>query len=226
MDTTDITQAGLEAPAKSAKDLELRRRIMDKAQEIFLQFGFSRVTMDELASELGMSKKTLYKHFSSKEDLVLNIIRGMCTAIDCQIDIFMRDEHTNSVEKLNKILSYVHNTLSKINTSMAQDVRRYMPDLWSEMERFRREHSERCVGALFQQGMDEGIFRSDIDRQISVMIYTTAVNNLINPSLLAELPYSASDVYRNFVRIFFEGFLTDKGRSELSVVKEKTKRKK
>jgi AcrR family transcriptional regulator len=76
-----------DTPIKDTKDSETRQRILSTAQQIFLKTGFSKVTMDELANELGMSKKTLYKHFSSKEDL----LKVIMTEFRCGIDDYVNE---------------------------------------------------------------------------------------------------------------------------------------
>jgi AcrR family transcriptional regulator len=202
-------------PIRDTKDKETRARIIAKANEVFLKTGFSKVTMDELANELGMSKKTLYKHFSSKEDL----LKVMMTEFRCEvhdyIDSCMGNGEIDFVEKLKRIMIYVSEQMAKVSTPFAEDMRRNAPELWKEMEQFRHEHGVENFTKLLREGMKAGIFRSDINEYLIAMIYINSAQSLVNPSILAEMPFTAAEVFTAIKKVVFQGILTEEGRKKV-----------
>ena len=85
-----------------ADELDIKDRILTRAEEMFLRFGYSKVTMDEIAANLGMSKKTLYKFFPSKEELVREIIYKMRCGVKDYIDDLLANDEMDFVEKINE----------------------------------------------------------------------------------------------------------------------------
>ncbi|HYF04346.1 MAG TPA: TetR/AcrR family transcriptional regulator [Patescibacteria group bacterium] len=200
---------------KDHRDKETRARIITKANEVFLKMGFSKVTMDELANDLGMSKKTLYKHFSSKDDL----LRAMMTEFRCEvhdyIDSCMCNTEIDFVEKLKRIMVYVSEQMAKVSTPFAEDMRRNAPELWKEMEKFRHEHGVENFTKLLREGIQAGIFRSDINEYLIAMIYINSAQSLVNPAILTEIPFTASEVFTAIKKVVFQGILTDEGRKRV-----------
>ncbi|MES2767167.1 MAG: TetR/AcrR family transcriptional regulator [Bacteroidota bacterium] len=202
-------------PIRDNKDKETRARIVAKANEVFLKIGFSKVTMDELANDLGMSKKTLYKHFSSKEDL----LKVMMTEFRCEvheyIDSCMSNTEIDFVEKLKRVMVYVSEQMAKVSTPFAEDMRRNAPELWKEMEQFRQEHGVENFTKLLQEGMKAGIFRSDVNEYLIAMIYINSAQSLCNPAILAEIPFTAAEVFTAIKKVVFQGILTEEGRKKV-----------
>ena len=89
------------------EEKEIKERILKQAEQLFLQFGYSKVTMDEIAANLGMSKKTLYKFFPSKEELVREIIYKMRCGVKDYIDDLLANNEMDFVEKLKRLMNLI-----------------------------------------------------------------------------------------------------------------------
>jgi len=194
-------------------DSEVRTRILNKAREHFFRSGFTKVTTDEIAAELGMSKKTLYKFFPSKEKLLRGAVETHLKETEVGIQRVLRDGRIDFVEKLKRLMKFIGEQLSRLGKPFIHDVRRNAPEVWREVDEFRRTRILSEFGKLFKQGAQKGVFRSDFDLQLILMMYTSAVQEMVNPEVLSQLPNSAAEVVDTIIKVIFEGMLTDEARA-------------
>ena len=120
-------------------DTEIKDRILTIAEEMFLKFGYSKVTMDEIAANLGMSKKTLYKFFPSKEVLVREIIYKMRCGIKDYIDSLLANDEMDFVEKLKRLMNLIGNQSSKLQGPLLEDLHKNIPEVWQQINEFRKK---------------------------------------------------------------------------------------
>jgi AcrR family transcriptional regulator len=197
-----------------ATDVEIKQRITEKARDWFFQFGFSKVTMDELATELGMSKKTLYKYFTSKEQLLWEIYKITTDDFKSSAENIYADEKTDFVDKLALVLQKNCSTTSQWSKTFLADIQKHARDIWEEVEKFRQDSIMGRFGKFFSEGVANGFFRNDIDQNLTLIIYTRMIQGIINPDVLSQIPYSAAQVYDAIIKIVYEGVLTDAGREK------------
>ena len=195
-------------------DLELKERILTAAREYFFTNGFSKVTMEEFAQSMGMSKKTIYKFFLSKDDLVKAITREKLINIHHRCEMFRNDSSMEFIERIKSTITYLTTEMQKMKPQFYIDIQRTMPDLWKEVDNFRNEKVTNDFALMVQQGVDLGIFRNDVNVQVFVLMYSSAMRSIVNPEALSNLPLNLSQAYQAAVTIFFEGMMTDEGRSK------------
>ena len=123
-----------------AGELEIKDRILTIAEEMFLKFGYSKVTMDEIAANLGMSKKTLYKFFPSKEELVREIIYKMRCGVKDYIDDLLANNEMDFVEKLKRMMNLIGNQSSKLQGPLLEDLHKNIPEVWKQINEFRKDN--------------------------------------------------------------------------------------
>lgn len=197
-----------------SEEMEIKQRIMRAAGEKFIQYGFSKVTMEEIAEELGMSKKTLYQHYDSKMVLLQELVAhkvGECNGFMCGLT---DTKNMAFVEKLKKMIEFVGTLYTSFNKHFVDDMRKHAPEVWKVIDDHRRKHIVEEFGQLIREGVEKGKFRSDVDEKLSTLIMLTLVENLINPETLSNLPYTATQIFENISKIFYEGFLTEEARAE------------
>ncbi len=186
---------------------------------MFLQFGFSRVTMEEIAAELGMSKKTIYRFFPGKEQLLKEMVTGM----RCKVEDYVQELWANTempfIEKLKNLMNYIGTQSITLRGPLGHDIQKNFPQLWEEINESRRTHSLQKFNLLINEGMEKGIFRKDIDQQIIVLLYMNAIQGILNPEVLAQLPYTANQVFESSIRVFMEGIFTEEGRNKYLSIK-------
>lgn len=196
---------------------ELRSRIMARAEEKFFQIGFSRVTMDELAEELGISKKTLYKHFESKMALVENVVRTNIGQVAECIEQIVRSE-VDFMDRIRAVLSLAAGQLIRVGNTFMYDLYRNAPELWRQIDEFRSKKFVAILTSLVQEGMKQGLVHRDIDSSLIVRTYYHAFRNILSPDELANLSLTATEVLESLARIIYTGILTERGRKNFETL--------
>lgn len=199
------------------EERESRLRILGVAQAQFFALGFTRVTMDAIAAELGMSKKTLYAHFSSKHALLQEVMRQKREAIRQGVDRIVGDAGLDFGERLMHLTEFIATHLSAYGPFFLNDLKRNAPDVWAEMEDARRKNILGTFSNLVAEGVSKGVFRQDVNRQLLVLMYANLVQSIVNPEALAQLPLSASQAFEGIVSVMLTGILTDDARQRYDV---------
>jgi len=194
----------------TSDDKEKREKIVMKAEEMFLQHGYSKVTMEEIASNLGMSKKTLYKFFGNKKEVLRSLMTERQCEIMARIDEIWKSDNLGFIGKYRAMVDYISERSSRIHKF--EDLQKSEPELWKEMHDFKKGMILEKARECFDAGFESGILRKDIDRSIVVMAYLNAVESIVNPEVLAELPCTGGQAFEAISKIIFEGILSEEGR--------------
>jgi AcrR family transcriptional regulator len=195
-------------------EADLRPRILTRAQEMFAQFGYAKVTMEEIAEGLGISKKTLYKQFSNKGQIVREIIDSTKCATRDTIAAILEDKSVEFVERLKNLLEFIGAQGEKLHGPMIHDLMRNNPELWQEIKEFRRENPLRDISRLIQEGMEQGIFRSDLNKEVVTHAYVGAIHTMIAPDMFEHLRIPPNEIFKELIKIFFEGIFSPEGREK------------
>jgi AcrR family transcriptional regulator len=195
---------------------ETRKRIVSAAQARFMASGFSTVTMDDIAAELGMSKKTLYEFFPGKKELLRATTR--CNSDACQKELdAIAAEKLDFFERARKTFAHIARMYARLTPGYMTDLRRSAPEVWAEIQEFRRTRVRRHMLELLDQGVSQGVLRKDLDRETLVRLYLTMTNALLNPDISGWEPgEQIAPIFETFVRVYFEGLITDAGRRGLA----------
>lgn len=196
------------------EEKETKLKILRRSEEMFRQFGFSKVTMEEIASDLRISKRTLYKHFSNKENILKEIVHANKCEVDDFIENLVNDSSLTFIEKLKRFLNFIANQSQKLEGPMIHDLMKCQPEIWKDIEEFRSNRAYKHLSTLIEQGKSDGVFRDDINVEVLVIAYTAAIHSIINPATLSKLPVSANQAHRDIVKILFEGIFTSEGRKK------------
>jgi AcrR family transcriptional regulator len=206
-----------DAPAKTALENPITARIVASARRHFFAHGFRGVTMDDLAAELGMSKKTLYGSFPSKIDLLRAVLLNKFTSIETDLDRLSAGHETDALVALRELLACVQRHAAEIQPPFVRDIRREAPEIFELVQSRRRAVIQRHFGKLFDDGRRAGIFRRDIPSRIMIEILLSATEAIINPPKLAELGLTPKTGFSMVTTVIFEGVLTEKGRQRRQV---------
>lgn len=192
---------------------ETRHRILETARRQFFSQGFTKVTMDEIAHELGMSKKTLYQHFPGKRDLLQESLLGITLKISEGLNRIVQNNQLGFSKKLEQALGFVASELPRFSPIFLRDIQRHAPDIWQELDRRRSQSIKKYLGALFEEGIQKGFLRKDVDAEFLILLFSTLILNIINPETLSRLPLSTTQAFANINQVVFQGILTAKGRA-------------
>ncbi len=198
---------------------EDKMRLLNAAREKFLTAGFSKVTMDEIAGDLGMSKKTVYKFFPTKEDLLHGVLRSMMLYMENRLEKIVSSDDTFET-KLANVLMLIGGLVRRIRPQFMLDMKRSAPRLWEELEAFRRDHMFPKVKRIFEQAREEGVLKSDVDVNLFFLVFLHGMQGIINPQTLTEQSFSADEAFRGILRILFLGALSSTAEQQYHAVED------
>jgi AcrR family transcriptional regulator len=190
------------------------QRIITAAREHFFAHGLRSVTMDDLAAELGMSKKTLYAEFPSKTDLLRAVLLDKFRSVDADLEQIMAQSSANALAGLQQLLACMQRHTEEIQPPFVRDIRREAPELFKLVESRRRELIQRYFGRIFDNGRREKIIRSDISSEMILEILLGAVQSIMNPAKIEALGVTPKAGYGTIITVILEGVLTAKGRAK------------
>ena len=185
---------------------ELRERIIAKATEAFTANGIKCITMDDIAAALGISKRTLYEVFADKETL----LRECIVCIQQERDKYLQEINERSGNVLEVILAVFQKTIEvfhQTNKRFFEDIKKY-PKVYEMMQNRREMDSENTI-AFFMSGVEQGIFRSDVNFKIVNMLVREQFDVLLNTKVCDEYPFI--DVYESIMFTYIRGISTEKG---------------
>ncbi|MEM1001229.1 MAG: TetR/AcrR family transcriptional regulator [Bacteroidota bacterium] len=193
----------------------MREKIIDKATELFLNFGFKSVTMDDIANELGMSKKTIYVHFVNKTKLVeattFRLFDVICEGID---DIF--DNATNPIEELYSIKMYVMLHLKNEKTSPQFQLKKYYPQIHMRLKTKQFEKMHKSVLESLFHGVETGVFRDSIDVDFISRMYFTGMTGIKDNMFFPPNQYQMDYLMESYLEYHLRAIVTEKGMTILN----------
>ncbi len=169
--------------------------------------------MDDLAEELGISKKTLYAHFGSKTDLLKAVIRAKFDAIEADLREVVSIRGVDFSIRLQQLLECLQRHLKELQPAFVRDMQRE-PEIFPWVQALRRQHIQRYFGKLFDDGRRAGVIRKDIPTGIAIEILLGVINAVINPQKLEELEVTPKEAFPMVVSVVLQGILTEKGRTQ------------
>ncbi len=190
--------------------MEDNEKILEAIQEKFFKEGFYKTTMDELAAELRMSKKTIYKLFPSKNDLVNTIAVRFTEQVKKKI-IPILESDMNAVEKLAGLINLLSSTAGRIGDRMFGELRNYFPSVWEKVDSFRTQMMYGNITKVIDQGKHEGLF-IDYPTPIIMNIFITSIRSTVNPEFIYYNNFSMVVAAQTTFKIIIGGILTDKGK--------------
>lgn|SRR5574338_73697 len=187
-----------------------QNKIIEQTEDKFFRDGFYKTTMDEIATELRMSKKTIYKFFPSKDDLVMAIANNFMKGMKSKIVPALSSEK-NAIEKLEELIKILAKGSEKITIQRMEEIRRYYPNLWDEIDKFRTQMMFGNITKVIDQGKKEGLF-IDYPTNIVMNVLVASVRNVVNPEFILNNNFSIIEAARYAFKIIIGGIVTEKGK--------------
>ena len=164
----------------------MRERIVATAARIFFLSGLSRVLMDDLARELGMSKKTLYSHFASKEELLRAVLVQRTREVEQGLEAIVSTRESFPL-KLGHLARFLQGKVTQVSPVFLEDIRRYAPECFQVVEEFRARAIPRYFGRLFEEGIGSGHVRRQVNRDLLIRVLVLSIQGIIRPATVEEL---------------------------------------
>lgn len=185
-------------------------KIINKTTELFLTLGFKSVTMDDIANEMGISKKTIYVHFENKSKLVeavtFSVFKKICSGIDA-----ICEKSENPIEQLYDIKKYAMQLLRNEKTSPQYQLKKYYPQLYQRIQMKHFEKMQFSVKTSLQQGVDTGIFRSNIDIEFISRMYFNGISGIKDETIFPQGLFAMEYLTESYLEYHLRAIVTDEG---------------
>ncbi len=204
------------------KRMDYRERITGEAAELFMKYGIRSVTMDSIAQNLGMSKRTIYEHFADKDELLFSVILSMAEKQKKAFKKIM-DDSENVIEALFEILHFATTHIRNTNPTYFVDLRKYHHKVFEKICNRGDIRNYEMSLAMLSRGIKEKIFRDDIN----IDIVNAGIHGIINMTSDSEyLPagkYSRFEIIDNLLFNYLIGISTPRGQELINIYKEQRK---
>jgi AcrR family transcriptional regulator len=195
----------------------MKDQILNKATEMFLTLGFKSVTMDDIATEMGISKKTIYQHFSNKDSLVKTVTTSLFETISYGIDeIILADK--NPIEELFSIKEFVMQNLKDENTSPIYQLQKYYPKIHKSLMIKQFDKMGSCVIENLEKGIQLGLFRNDIHKELIARFYFAGMTSIKDVEIFNPKDFSSKIVQSNYLEYHLRAICTPSGIKQLEKI--------
>lgn len=198
----------------------MEQKIVEKSTELFLNLGFKSVTMDEIASALGVSKKTIYKYFNNKTDLVNAVTNHVFDSISCGIDHICH-LNMNPIDELFSIKRFVMDHLKDEKSSPQYQLQKYYPKIFLSLKKKQFEVMQECVIDNLKKGIELGLYRPNIDLEFISRIYFNGLTGIKDNDMFPLKDYSMKTLLNFYYEYHLRGICTAKGIKQLENQLEK-----
>lgn len=201
--------------------LEAKDYIIQESDKLFCQYGFKSVTMDDIARQLGISKKTIYQHFKDKDELVNILIREKLDRQEC----VMKDGHNhaeNAVHELFFAIRNIHELLNNMNAKLFYDLQKYHPKAWLFFQEFKAQKLRHTISVNLSRGIKEGYYRTDLNVDMLTQLRLNQIDLIFNQNDHYTMnKYSIAQVMAEITEHFLYGICNQKGLEMIRHYKQK-----
>ena len=195
--------------------MEIKDRILASAGKLFKKYSIKRITMDDIARDLAVSKKTLYQHFAQKEDLIFAFLNQELKSCTGQFQKIY-DSNNDSVHEIIEAMKLMGAIISEFNPLFFDDLQRFYPHSWSLFSKFREEQILSMIVKNLSKGIQEGFYRKEINPNIMARLRIEEVNLGLRSDLFAPAQYSVVEIQKELLLHFLYGIANIKGHQRIN----------
>lgn len=200
----------------------MKERILLKARELFQQYGVKSITMDEIASQLGVSKKTIYQFFSDKDELVLVVFSDFIDKIEAECSS-LKNQFPNAILEVVNLMHYVLDLFSRINPVMLYDLKKFHPKAYQVFLNYKNEFLYNSIVANLKRGIEEGVYRKNLNVDILAKFRIESIELAFDQQLFPAGKYNLVEVQKVFIESYLFGISSLEGHKMISDYLEQQK---
>ena len=185
-------------------------KLLDKAADLFLRYGVKSISMDDLARELGVSKKTIYQQVENKNDLVGKVMARQIENKRCAMADIVADS-ADAVDEMVRIARHVLSTFRHLSQSTLYDLKKYYRNIWDNWEVFHKSHLYNEIKRNIEKGIEEGLYRPDLEPEIIARLYVAKAVALTDEDIFPSNTFPREMVFRQYTRYHMRGILSAEG---------------
>lgn len=176
-----------------------------------MRYGLRSVTMDDIAKELSVSKKTIYQEFKDKTELILLITKRQ---MDFYLSLFdqVEDKGKNALHELYLFSRVLRKNLEEMSPNLLYDMQKYHLEAWELFKNYKDEHFHSQLVRVLKKGVEEGVFRPEIKPEILAILRMKEAELCFDHTVYPNTKFDYKEVQIEVLDHFVMGLLTDQGR--------------
>jgi AcrR family transcriptional regulator len=190
--------------------MEPKERIQQKAHDMFMQYGIRSVSMDDIATQLGMSKKTLYQYYADKDELVNAVLTAILEGNQsrCMAD---KQQADNAIHELFLAFEMIRELFGNMNPSVVFDLEKYHPDVFRKFQQYKSGFLYQVISQNLQRGIQEELYRPEISIDILCRFRIGTTMMVFDPEIFPDNRNNLVNIEAEIFYHFLHGLATAKG---------------
>ena len=193
---------------------EQQEKWLQRVAELFMRYGIRALTMDDVARELGISKKTLYQFVESKDDLV-NKVMEIHLTVECSRAEVVAIESSDALDEMLLVIRENLGDMQRMKSNIIFELQKYHREAWEKIQSYQRGFLYNVVRKNLERGMSEGLYRDDFDADIVSKLHLAQTFAIFDEAWFPKPPYNSVTLFREAIMHYLHGVLSEKGRQEL-----------
>ncbi|MFZ1679181.1 MAG: TetR/AcrR family transcriptional regulator [Saprospiraceae bacterium] len=190
---------------------------LERVESLFMRYGIKSITMDDVARDLGISKKTLYQMVESKDALVVKVLGHHISREKTQCVCLVKDS-SNAIEEIFNIMDTNSQELAQMKTNILNDLQKYHRDAWLMIRNFQYDFVLKIICENLTRGRNEGYYRDDFDIDIVAKLHLSTAFNLFDEQIFPAASTPKITLFKEYMMHFLHGIVSAKG---LAYIKKK-----
>lgn len=175
-----------------------------------MKYGFKSVTMDDIARELGISKKTLYQYVDNKADLIQQLVAEFVGAEQSLISC-IQVEAEDAIQEMLQVGRHIIRMLRQIPPTTLFDMQKYYKESWNIVSEYHQQHVYLAIKSNLERGIQQGVYRANINPDIIAKLYVGKAPVIVNDELFPSNEYNREQLFREFFNYHIHGIASEKG---------------
>lgn len=187
-----------------------KSKILKGAEELIFKYGIKNITMDDIARHLSMSKKTIYKYYKEKDEIVHSLMLLSIEDDKCRFKKIY-DTSENVVEEVFDLMIEMRDVFSKINPIVFHELNKYYPQTWKEFQTFKSSFIQEMIERSLEKGQKDGHIRKEINVKLLAKLRVENIEMTLNGTIFSQDKLSITDILIEVTEHFLYGVCTLKG---------------
>lgn len=183
---------------------------LERVEALFFRYGIKSLTMDDVAGELGISKKTLYQMVESKDDLVMKVLQHHTSREKSQC-LDMASHASNAIEEILIVLDTNSQEMAQMKTNVINDLQKYHREGWLLIRNFHFDFVYKIIGENMMRGRKEGLYRENFDIDILAKLHLATAFNLFDEQIFPDGSTPRNVLFKEYMLHFLHGIVSPKG---------------
>lgn len=195
--------------------IKTKKKILEETERLFFRYGIRNITMDDIARQLTISKKTLYEYFHDKDELVYDVLKAH---IELDKKEMSEAQHAakDALEEIVKVSEGIKKDCEDMNPYLLHDLKRYYPNAYKLFSDFKDKYIIECIISNLERGIKEGVYRTTINVPILAKLRIHLIEAAFNQDIFPANEFKTGEVHLQLLQHFLHGIVTLKGHKLLN----------